>query len=133
MNFYAVLSIPQDADDEAIRRAYRSLVRRYHPDQGLGSSAEKFRQVREAYETLIDPASRRSYDFSLASRVHRAPVRTEPIVVQSGLFYTEDPGVFGRLAPQIGSAEFQNSAGFKHLFAARFGSIGEFFDSDWFW
>lgn len=65
MNFYAVLGIPRDADDETIRGAYRILARRYHPDRGVGSSAEKFRQVNEAYETLIDNRSRNAYDLSL--------------------------------------------------------------------
>ena len=83
MNFYAVLGIPRNADDEAIRRAYRILVRRYHPDLGVGSSAERFRQVREAYETLIDPASRRSYDLSLQPAPHHFAVPIEPTVAQS--------------------------------------------------
>ena len=65
MNFYAVLGISRDADDETIRSAYRLLARRYHPDRGAGSSTEKFRRVNEAYETLMDPGSRQAYDLSL--------------------------------------------------------------------
>jgi curved DNA-binding protein CbpA len=134
MNFYAVLGIPRDADDEAIRRAYRILVRRYHPDQGIGSSAEKFRQVREAYETLIDPTSRRSYDLSLQRATHQTPVRIEPTVAQSGPIYQEDPAVFGWVVPRVGSSAFQNSAGFEDAFARWFRSLDElFFDSEWPW
>jgi len=134
MNLYAVLGIPPDADDESIRRAYRILVRRYHPDQGVGSSAEKFRQVREAYETLIDPASRHLYDLSLERAVHGAPVRIEPTVAQSGPFYKEDPAVFGRFAPRLESSVFQNSAGFEDVFGRWFSSLDElFFDSEWPW
>jgi len=79
MNFYAVLGIPQDADDATIRVAYKTLVRRYHPDRGAGSSLEKFRAVTEAYETLGDPRRRQLYDRTLAVRrpAPRAPV--EPI------------------------------------------------------
>ena len=66
MNLYDVLGVPRNADDETLRNAYRILARRYHPDRGLGSSAEKFRHVTEAYETLINPESRHTYDLSLA-------------------------------------------------------------------
>jgi curved DNA-binding protein CbpA len=65
MNFYALLGVPADADDAAIRSAYRVLARRYHPDSGEGSSPEKFRQVAEAYEILGDSQRRQSYDLSL--------------------------------------------------------------------
>jgi curved DNA-binding protein CbpA len=72
VDFYAVLGIPPDADDDRIRSAYRILVRRYHSDRGAGSSTEKFRQVVEAYETLSDSGRRRAYDRSLAPQ--RGPV-----------------------------------------------------------
>jgi DnaJ-class molecular chaperone len=91
MNFYAILGIPLDADDDAIRSAYRLLARRYHPDRGVGSSAEKFRQVNEAYETLIDPGSRESYDFSIRSVEPRIPIVVEPLVSQSGRFAAPQP------------------------------------------
>jgi curved DNA-binding protein CbpA len=134
MNFYAVLGIPRDADDEAIRRAYRILVRRYHPDHGIGSSAEKFRQVREAYETLIDPGSRRSYDLSFQPATDQTPVRIEPTVAQSGPLCEEDPAVFGRFLPRVKSSAFQNSADFEDALAKWFRSLDElFFDSEWPW
>ena len=98
MDFYAVLGIPQDADDETIRSAYRILARRYHPDRGAGSSAEKFRQVNQAYETLIDAGSRHTYDLSLRCARTPVPVRIEPIVAP-GRFRQEDASVFGRFSP----------------------------------
>ena len=70
MNYYLVLGIPEDADQDAIRTAFRVLARRYHPDAGPGSSVANFRQVLEAYETLADPERRRRHDRELrASRV----------------------------------------------------------------
>jgi curved DNA-binding protein CbpA len=65
MNYYLVLGIARDADPDTIRSAFRSLVRRYHPDAGEGSSAQKFREIVEAYETLADPVRRQRYDDSL--------------------------------------------------------------------
>jgi len=69
MTFYAILGISPQADDDAIRVAYHSLARRYHPDAGAGSSSEKFRQVVEAYETLSDPRRRALYDRSLERQI----------------------------------------------------------------
>jgi len=134
MNFYAVLGISRDADDETIRNAYRLLARRYHPDRGAGSSAEKFRQVDEAYETPIDPGSRQSYDLSLHWAQPPVPVRIEPMVSQSGPFSQEDAGLFGRFPVRPLSAVFRTSLDFDELFDRWFHSLDDlFFDSNWPW
>jgi curved DNA-binding protein CbpA len=80
MNYYIVLGVSQDADPHTIRSAFRALVRQYHPDAGDGSSAEKFRQILTAYETLNDPISRGHYDRELGTR--RAPVAPPPVRVE---------------------------------------------------
>lgn len=79
MDYYVVLGIAEDADDEMIRSAFRALARRYHPDVGAGSSPIEFQRAREAYETLVDPERRRRYDQLRASR-HRPVVVQEVIV-----------------------------------------------------
>jgi len=97
MDFYAVLGVPPDANEEAIRSAYRILARRYHPDRGAGSSTEKFRAVKDAYETLIDSGSRYAYDLARHRTEGRLPVvAVESMVSPSGSFRREDAGVFGR-------------------------------------
>jgi molecular chaperone DnaJ len=65
MDFYLVLGIQREASDNDIKRAYRRLARRLHPDinPGDGAAAAQFRKVAEAYETLIDPDRRRTYDL----------------------------------------------------------------------
>jgi curved DNA-binding protein CbpA len=75
MDYYVVLGIAEDADEEMIRSAFRASARRYHPDVGAGSSPVEFQRAREAYETLVDPERRRRYDQLRASRQH-------PVVVQ---------------------------------------------------
>ena len=75
MNYYEVLCIPSDADDGVIRSAFRRLARQYHPDAGSGSSPEKFRELTDAYETLLDPVRRTAYDNSLARRSTAIPIR----------------------------------------------------------
>jgi DnaJ-class molecular chaperone len=78
---YTILKIAEEADPARIRHAFRTLVRRYHPDAGVGSSAEKFHAVVEAYEVLIDPQMRRDYDAALArSRSRNVNAAAEPLI-----------------------------------------------------
>jgi DnaJ-class molecular chaperone len=65
-DYYSVLGVPRDAGADTIRRAYRCLVKRLHPDAGLVSSAEAFHEVRAAFETLSNAERRRRYDETLA-------------------------------------------------------------------
>lgn len=63
-DFYALLGVNSSATPEELRRAYRILARRYHPDVNPGkASEEKFKSIAEAYSTLSDPDRRRSYDI----------------------------------------------------------------------
>jgi molecular chaperone DnaJ len=64
MDLYIVLGVEHEASEGEIRRAYRRLARRYHPDINPGDrgSAARFEQILEAYETLIDPTRRSQYD-----------------------------------------------------------------------
>jgi len=79
-DYYRVLGLPHDADQKAIRRAYLSLAKKYHPDAGEGSSAEKFRDVQDAYNLLSDSRKRREYDLSrgIGSRTAHPYRRTVP-------------------------------------------------------
>ena len=62
-DYYAALEVPRDADAETIKKAYRKLARKYHPDVSKEADAEaKFKDVAEAYETLKDPDKRAAYD-----------------------------------------------------------------------
>ena len=62
-DYYDVLGVARDADDKAIREAFRRLARRYHPDVSAEPGAEeRFKEIAEAYGVLSDPAKRASYD-----------------------------------------------------------------------
>jgi Ca-activated chloride channel family protein len=62
-DYYAVLEIASDADERAIKRAYRQLARRYHPDVSSEElAADKFLKIQEAYECLVDPVRREAHD-----------------------------------------------------------------------
>src|SRR5579864_5163051 len=64
MDFYIVLGVDRDATLNDIKRAYKRLARRFHPDINPGDrmAATHFREITEAYETLSDPERRRRYD-----------------------------------------------------------------------
>jgi Ca-activated chloride channel family protein len=63
-DYYAILGIPSDADERTIKRAYRQLALRYHPDTSTEEhSLERFREIQAAYEFLIDPVQREAFDF----------------------------------------------------------------------
>lgn len=63
-DFYAILGVPQGADDAAIKKAYRKLARKYHPDKNPGDAAseQKFKDVGEAHAVLADATQRQEYD-----------------------------------------------------------------------
>lgn len=63
-DLYKVLGLPRNASQNDIKKKYRELTKKYHPDKNKGSkeASAKFAEVAEAYEILSDPSKRRKYD-----------------------------------------------------------------------
>lgn len=69
-NPYDVLGVKKDANQDEIKKAYRKLAMKHHPDKNKGDKASeaKFKEISAAYETLSDPKKRQQYDaFGSAS------------------------------------------------------------------
>ena len=61
-DYYTVLGIPRDATEADVKRAFRELARKYHPDHGAVDGGEQFREINEAYAVLCDKDQRARYD-----------------------------------------------------------------------
>lgn len=79
MTYYEILQVSTDASEEVIKAAYKSLVKKYHPDSGTMSDADKFMQVEDAYQVLGNPEKRQLYDERLKATAEK---RKDEIVVQ---------------------------------------------------
>ena len=63
-DYYKTLGVERNADEKAIRKAYRDLARKFHPDVNPNNkdAEAKFKEINEAYDTLKDPQKRAAYD-----------------------------------------------------------------------
>src|SRR5215467_9044767 len=61
-NYYVILGVRLDADEDTLKRAYRQLARRYHPDLAGPEGAMQMKRINRAYDVLSDPEKRLNYD-----------------------------------------------------------------------
>ena len=72
-DYYKILGVSKDASQEEIKKAFRKLALKYHPDKNKGNkeAEEKFKEINEAYAVLSDPKKRKEYDAFGSQEFHR--------------------------------------------------------------
>jgi curved DNA-binding protein len=110
-DYYKTIGVPRTATEDEIKKAYRKLARKYHPDVSKEPNAEeKFKEVQEAYEVLKDPKKREAYD-QLGSQW------------KSGQEFRAPPGwnVYSDFGQGQGGFEDEGMGGFSDFFESIFG------------
>ncbi len=105
-DYYGVLGVKRDASADDIRKAYRRLARKLHPDVNPNNKAaeDRFKEVQEAYDILGDPKKREFYD--------RVGFYSDQAFQQGAANFTGGAPGAGPAGPQAGGAPFGNASGF---------------------
>jgi curved DNA-binding protein len=117
-DLYAILGVPEDADADTIKKAYRKLAKQNHPDATGGDKkkTERFKEIGDAYDVLSDAKKRREYD-----RMRQAPVGAD------GMPQGFDPDAFSQIFGDFRASGGPRSGGFADfgdIFSTIFGGGG---------
>src|SRR5688500_17265481 len=125
-DYYEVLGVARSATDDDIKKAFRKLARKFHPDvaQNKKEAEEKFKEINEAYEVLSDPQKRKKYDQLGANWKQGADFQPPPGWGPGGGGFRGAPGGQGAdgFEFEFGGTGFSDF--FEQLFVARRSAAG---------
>ncbi|MHB1171042.1 MAG: DnaJ C-terminal domain-containing protein [Lacisediminihabitans sp.] len=122
-DFYAVLGVSKDVSEAELKKTYRKLARKYHPDSNFGDAAAeaKFKEISEAHSVLSDAEQRKEYD-QMRAMGSGAPRFTAGGAGQPGGFEDVFGGMFGQGNQRTTFST--GGAGFEDIFGSMFGGGG---------
>ena len=126
-DYYKILGVDKKASEKEIKRAYRKLARKHHPDvnPGDGAAEGRFKEINEAHEVLGDPEKRKKYDQLGSSWQQYQRAGAEPGGFDWGQWYAQPGG--GRVHVEyadLGDLFGGGGGGFSDFFSAIFGGGG---------
>jgi len=127
-DYYKILGVNKEADQKEIKKAFRRLARKHHPDVNPGdqSSEEKFKEINEAYEVLSDPEKRQKYDqFGAHWRQYqRAGGQAQDFDWSRWQTQPGGGGYARTVSPEEFEDIFGGMGGFSDFFETLFGGMG---------
>lgn len=122
-DYYRILGVDRDADDKAIKKAYRQLARRYHPDKNPGDkqAEDRFKEINEAYEVIGDPEKRRKYDELGSNYFRYQQMGGDPRAYDFSQWFAGQGGARGE---RINIDDLFGGGDFSDFFNSIFGGAG---------
>ncbi len=133
-DYYQVLGVSRDDSQDLIKKTYRKLARKHHPDVNPGDKAaeERFKEINEAYEVLSDPEKRSKYDqFGVQwQQYERAGGRPENFNWAQWRGQPSGSGAYSRTVSREEFEQMFGGGGFSDFFETLFGGTGRQPESD---